>query len=364
MNQILLQLLSLHIGGNKSRIKCLSYMIISLITGSSIYQKGLSSAICGKAKISSKTHRIYRFFREFSFDYIKVTNLILSFFGQDSYIMAMDRTNWKFGKSDINILFLVIVIGKISVPISWQFLSHGGACSAEFMENFLQKFIDNFTVKKIEYLLADREFMSKKWLDFLIRNQIKFVIPLKSDNKIRLEKSVQNLLIKKQFKSLQTLEYRDCKGNLWGHKVNFAAYKNEKSELIVLVGSINIESDIFSLYRYRWSIERLFKHLKSAGFDLEKSQIIYMERFQKLLVVVAIAACLIVKNGLIQNSIVPIRIKKPNNISAKLFSIFTYGFDSIKSAFYQSTRSLNKLIQAILAPPNHSSFLSLTKNVG
>ena len=121
MNQILLQLLSLHIGGNESRVKCLSYMIISLITGSSIYQKGLSSAICGKAKISSKTHRIYRFFREFSFDYIKVTNLILSFFGQDSYIMAMDRTNWKFGKSDINILFLVIVIGKISVPISWQF---------------------------------------------------------------------------------------------------------------------------------------------------------------------------------------------------------------------------------------------------
>ena len=121
MNQILLQLLSLHIGGNESRVKCLSYMIISLITGSSIYQKGLSSAICGKAKIWSKTHRIYRFFREFSFDYIKVTNLILSFFGQDSYIMAMDRTNWKFGKSDINILFLVIVIGKISVPISWQF---------------------------------------------------------------------------------------------------------------------------------------------------------------------------------------------------------------------------------------------------
>lgn len=88
-----------------------------------------------------------------------------------------------------------------------------------------------------------------------------------------------------------------------------------------------------------------------------------MERFQKLLVVVGIAACLIVKNGLIQNSIVPIRIKKTNNISAKLFSIFTYGFDSIKNAFYQSTRSLNKLMRTILASPNHASFLSLTKNV-
>ena len=327
MNQILLSLLSLHIEGNKSRIKCLSCMIISLITGSSIYQKGLGAAISGKSLISSKTHKVYRFLREFTFDYNAVTSLILSLFDQESYIMAMDRTNWKFGKSDINILFLVIVVGKISVPISWQLLPHGGGCSTEFMEDFLQKFIDNFGVRKIKYLLADREFMSKKWLDFLIRNQIDFVIPLKSDNKIRLKKSIQTLLIGKQFTSLQSLEYRPCKGNLWGYKVNFAAYKNEKGELMVLVGSINIESDIFALYRYRWSIERLFKHLKSGGFDLEKSQIVCIERFQKLLVVVAIAASMIVKNGLIQNNISPIRIKKSNNISVKLFSIFTYGFD-------------------------------------
>ena len=44
-------------------------------------------------------------------------------------------------------------------------------------------------------------------------------------------------------------------------------------------------------------------------------------------------------------------------------AIFTYGFDSIKNAFYQSTRSLNKLIRTILDFPNHASFLSLTKNV-
>jgi hypothetical protein len=56
MNQILLPLLRLHIGGNKSRVKCLSYMIISLIIGSSIYQKGLGSVICGKTNISSKTY--------------------------------------------------------------------------------------------------------------------------------------------------------------------------------------------------------------------------------------------------------------------------------------------------------------------
>ena len=176
MHQILLQELILYIAGNKSRLKCLAGMIISLITGSSIYLKGLALGVPGDAKASSKTHRIYRFFREFKFDYLQVAAFIFSLFGAENYVVAMDRTNWKFGKSDLNILFLVIVIGKISVLIYWQSLPHGGACSAEFMEQFLQRFISHFGASKIKYLLADREFMSKKWLNFLIANNIEYKI--------------------------------------------------------------------------------------------------------------------------------------------------------------------------------------------
>jgi hypothetical protein len=32
----------------------------------------------------------------------------------------MDRTNWKFGRSHIN--FLVIVVGHVSIPIIWAIL--------------------------------------------------------------------------------------------------------------------------------------------------------------------------------------------------------------------------------------------------
>lgn len=142
MHLILLRELILYIDGNKSRLKCLSGMIISLMTGSSIYQKGLDLGIVGDAKISSKTHRIDRFLKEFTFDYMKVASLILSLFCIENYVVAIDRTNWKFRKSDINILFLVIIIGKISVPVYWKSLPHGGVCSGELMEEFLQKFIN------------------------------------------------------------------------------------------------------------------------------------------------------------------------------------------------------------------------------
>jgi len=350
MQQILLQELILYIEGNKSRLKCLSGMIISLITGGSIYQKGLALGILGEAKASSKIHRIYRFLKEFTFDYMKVASLLLKLFGMENYVIAMDRTNWKFGKSEINILFLVIVIGKISVPVYWQSLAHGGACSAEFMEEFLQKFISNFGVEKIKYLLADREFMNKEWLNFLIDNHVRFAIPLKSDNKIRLKNSLKALTIGKIFNDVKALEYKVCSGVLWGRKVNFAAYRNDKSELMVLVSSIEVEVDIFALYKFRWSIERLFLHLKSGGFDIEKSHLVNLDRFKKLLVVTAIASALIVKNGLIQNSLKPIRIKRQKTIEKQLFSLFTYGFDHIKNAFYQSTTAVIQLIHTLLIP--------------
>lgn len=362
MTEILLQKLILYIDGNKSRIKCLSSMIISLISGSSIHQKGLALGINNKAKATSKSHRVYSFFKEFSFNYIQVAAFILSLFGEEQYIVAMDRTNWKFGKTDINILFLVIVIGKISVPIYWQSLAHGGGCSAEFMEGFLQRFINGFNAKKIKYLLADREFMSRKWLDFLFKNKIDFVIPLKKDHKVRIKNELRTIAVKRIFNDLRALGYKTLEGILWDKNVSFAAYKNDRNELMVLVSSFKTTTNIFALYKYRWSIERLFKHLKSGGFDIERSHLTILERFEKLLVVASIASALIVKNGLIQNALNPIPIKRQKTaetiITKQLFSLFTYGFDRIKYIFTKNTNAIDKLIHSILEPPN-TSFLLL-----
>ncbi|WP_250312120.1 hypothetical protein [Rickettsia endosymbiont of Oedothorax gibbosus] len=45
---------------------------------------------------------------------------------------------------------------------------------------------------------------------------------------------------------------------------------NDKSELMVLVSSIEIEQDIFALYKFCWSVERLFLHLKAVVLILKK----------------------------------------------------------------------------------------------
>ena len=51
------------------------------------------------------------------------------------------------------------------MPIYWYPLGHGGACGAWLMEESLERFINNFGIDKIRYLLANREFMNKEWLD-------------------------------------------------------------------------------------------------------------------------------------------------------------------------------------------------------
>ncbi|WP_419235423.1 hypothetical protein [Rickettsia endosymbiont of Nabis limbatus] len=94
--------------------------------------------------------------------------------------------------------------------------------------------------------------------------------------------------------------------------------------------------------------------------EIEKSHLVNLDRFEKLLVVAAINSALIIKNGLIQNALNPIRIKSYKTIEKQLFSLFTYyGFDYIKNAFYQSIIAITQLIDTLLLPPKKELFHTL-----
>ena len=348
MHNILLRSLILNFSFKKSRLECLAGMIISLIENCSVSGKNMALGICGKAKHSSRTQRIYRFFRNQIFNYDQVAKFILSIFSCDKYIIAIDRTCWKFGKSDINILFLVVVFGKISVPIYWYPLDHGGACSSWLMEEILERFINNFGINKIKYLLADREFMSKEWLSFLVEKQIQFAIPLRKNMLIRITNSLQTKAAGESFNYLKPYEYIEVEAILWNHPIKVSAYKNDRNELMVVAASIDIDVSIFALYKFRWSIERLFKHLKSSGFDIEKSHITNPDRFVKLVVVCAIASALIIKNGLIENEINPIKIRTHKTNPKQLVSFFTYGLDHIRNCLKQAKYKAKTVLKRIL----------------
>ena len=348
MYNILLQELIITFAWKKSRLECFAQIIIRIIENSAVATKALALGVKNNSKYASKVQRIYRFFKDQKFNYDQIAKFILKIFVCDGYVIALDRTCWKFGKTDINILFLAIVVGKVSIPIYWHSLDHGGGCSQLIMEEILTRFINNFGANKIKYLLADREFMNRKWLSFLCENHIPFSIPLRKDMRIRFTNSLLTRATDKSFNYLRPSEYVERAGILWGYSVKFAAYKNSKNELMVVVANTDIDVNIFALYRFRWAIERLFKYLKTAGFDIEKSHMTNPERFAKLLAILAIATSLIIKHGLIENYITPIKIRHSRGAKTQLFSLFTSGLDSLKHCLKKGARAFSWRLKKIL----------------
>ncbi|EXW59539.1 hypothetical protein J878_4174 [Acinetobacter baumannii 44467_5] len=47
-------------------------------------------------------------------------------FSFDQVQLTLDRTNWKWGKRNINILMLAIVYRGIAIPILWTLLNKRG----------------------------------------------------------------------------------------------------------------------------------------------------------------------------------------------------------------------------------------------
>ena len=71
----------------------------------------LASQFPGDALRSSNYRRLQHFFKDFHLDKSVVAGLatrLLDFKLQKHF--ALDRTNWKLGKTDINILVLVLVL--------------------------------------------------------------------------------------------------------------------------------------------------------------------------------------------------------------------------------------------------------------
>ncbi|PPE06855.1 hypothetical protein HCUR_00123 [Holospora curviuscula] len=73
--------------------------------------------------------RIRRFLKEFNaFSFETLSKFIAQFFlpSGAKWQISMDRTNWKWGQIDINILMVSVVCGTVAIPVVWKFLPKKG----------------------------------------------------------------------------------------------------------------------------------------------------------------------------------------------------------------------------------------------
>ncbi|KOR27264.1 hypothetical protein TI05_19410, partial [Achromatium sp. WMS3] len=115
----LVSLFQIHFNWNLARAKCITALIRALFKAKTVNLAELATKMPGPADTSSKYRRLQRLLSEFTLDISLFALFIASQLPYEKYTISIDRTNWMYGKSHLNILFLGIVHDGIAYPILW-----------------------------------------------------------------------------------------------------------------------------------------------------------------------------------------------------------------------------------------------------
>ncbi|MDW7690487.1 IS4 family transposase [Flammeovirgaceae bacterium SG7u.111] len=336
-------ILQQELGGNKARITLLSYLIISVLKVRSVNFKRLATGYDNGVLLSSKLRRVQRFFSQFTFAEALYCKLIMKTLPiEGKYELSLDRTNWKLGQLNINILFLSVIYKGVGLPVFWCTLGNKrGNSSQKERKDLLNRFMLNFGDDKIAYLTADREFVGQDWLAYLTSHQIRYFIRVRNNMHITLAegKTVKAywLLMAQRLNRVyfhpKIVYLNDTLGYFSGIKY---VGQNGKIDYLILV-SYNQEDLSLDIYKNRWQIETMFRAFKSAGFNLEDTHITDYERLDTLIKVISIAFVWSYSVGIYLNDCVKkIAIK---NHGRRAVSFFTYGLDFLTNAFINTIRN-------------------------
>ena len=255
--------------------------------------------------------------------------------------LSMDRTNWQWGKSNINILLLSACYKGISVPLYWIALDKKGNSDTQERIALIDFFISGFGRDKIAGLLGDREFIGKDWFTYLLKQEIPFDMRVKKNHVVTNSRGLE-VDIDALFYHLSVGEFVALPGmrKLMGQMLYLSAMRLEDGQLLILASS-DSPQDALTRYARRWEIETLFSCLKGKGFCFESTRITNQERIESMVSVLAIAFAWSHKVGDWRHeNQKPIKVKKHGRLA---ISYFRYGLDWIQQALLAGERRLNQL---------------------
>jgi len=221
----------------------------------------LAQDLSPNAKFESNLRRIQRFFAEFIVDSDLIAKIVFSMLPTEPpYRLSLDRTNWKFGKTNINILMISV-------------------------KTLLNKYIQLFGNKSIESIGADREFIGDKWMEDLIGKEIRFFIRIKRNMQIYVP-GKGNKKAFWLFNSLplhKAMHYRKIVklGNNYVYLSGMKTLGRDKKIEFVIIATYQYSPDTLLIYKDRWQIETMFKALKTSGFNFEVTHLSDKDRISK-----------------------------------------------------------------------------------
>lgn len=322
----LIVILNASFNWNKARVACFSKMLLALLTTRTVNLNKIACSMSSKAEQTSRYRRLQRFFAEFAIDFEMIAGFIfrLFFVTDGQWYLTMDRTNWQWGKSNINILTLGIAFKGIAIPIYWTLLDKKGNSDTQERIALMEKFICSFGKSCIAGLLADREFIGTEWFGWLLTEQISFWIRAK-DNLLTTDTRGRPVKVKALFRDLPLHHERSLYGkrSIFGHELYVAGLRLPDGEYLIIL-TPDYPGLAISKYSWRWEIETLFSCLKGRGFNFEDTHMTDLGRINKLMALLAIAFCWCHKMGEWRHEVKPIPIKTH---CRPAISLFRYGLD-------------------------------------
>jgi hypothetical protein len=327
---------------NAARIKFIVLIMTALIKVQNVNYQRLTEGFDNDVNLSSTLRRIQRFFAKFDLNSDLVARLLYKLLPEEVFSsgkiqLTLDRTNWKFGVVNINILMLGVIYKGVALPILWTFLGDKrGNSDQEERITLMKRFIRLFGVESIDILTADREFIGDEWWNFLISNKIRFFIRLRANMQVFVPRKgmVKAYWLFNYFGFDKSFSHPKIVkiGSNWVYLsgLKFVDEKG-KTEFLIVASCTQIDNQIaLEIYRKRWQIETMFKAFKTGGFNLEDTHLTDYQRLNKLLLITAMAFLWAYKVGIYRNdNVKKISTKKHGRLAQ---SIFSYGLEFLAQA--------------------------------
>ena len=321
--------MSENIQGSRHAIKFIAQFVSALLKTRTSNLVKVANSFDTEVAADSVYRQIQRFLKnenEVSIDFLKLLKL------DGRLKILIDRTEWKFGSTWVNILTLSVAYKNVAIPILWEVVNHKGNATALEHRAIIEKFVAEFGASRILRVYADREFGSYELFAYLLENKTDFHIRLKTSHKSSGKSFLQiwrNVQDKVKLKGKVKIE-------VFGLEIYVSCVKYQKDGkteyLIVASGARN--RDAIEEYKVRWQIETMFGCLKSRGFNFEETHLTEPKKIGKLFLLLGLGLLLSMLMGEFQvETLKQVKMKlKKNKRYAK--SLFRIGLDTLQNLLF------------------------------
>ena len=271
-----------------SRQKFVAQFIIGLIKSRNVQFAEVAQHLNDAVKPASNETRIQDFFREVDLNYLLLAQLLLRLLpAQGKLRLCLDRTEWDFGRCQVNILLVTVGQGDVHVPLYWQLLDNksGNSAAADRIA-LLESCLALLGRQRIGLVLGDREFVGHTWLKWLKDNRLNFIMRLPRHHHLTHPNGQVQAVAGLGLRPGQVRQVAQCQvDGVWGQVWVKAL---EGGDFLFLFATAGLRH-LAQLYARRWTIEQCFQNLKGRGFNLEASHLRCLHKLRKLVALVSLA---------------------------------------------------------------------------